>query len=45
MKNRVLDKLLEVSDHFHELEMKDIELTEEEDNLWADLTLLIEKNK
>lgn len=41
--NHVLLELIKASDRIHELEEAGIELTDEEDQMWVELTELIEK--
>lgn len=40
--NRVAEALIKLSDEFHEMEKKGIEFNKEEDDAWADLTMIIQ---
>lgn len=43
--NRVIEKLREVSDELHEMEIDHgVDFTDEEEQCWVELTLLIENN-
>jgi hypothetical protein len=40
--NKVIKAMLELSDKFHEMEKSGVEFTDEEDDAWADLTMVIQ---